>query len=148
MHPDTSTLGRWSRLSLVLLAVGLVALLAVARRLEPDPRGHGTHLQLGLSPCVFLEGTGIPCPSCGMTTAFAWFSRAEFGRAWQANPGGLVLALACLALPPWLLSSAALGRPWPVRSLGGPLAGLLLAISAWTVLAWLFRYVFTWRVMG
>jgi hypothetical protein len=148
MQPDVPPLGRWTRLSLALLALGLVGLLGLSRRLEPDPRGFGTHLQLGLAPCVFREAAGYPCPTCGVTTAFAWFARGQFGPAWRANPGGLALAAACLALVPWLAGSAARGNPWPTRSAQGPLAGLLLAIAAWTVLAWFFRLIFTWRVMG
>ena len=47
-HPVVA-LGRGGRL------LGLVVL---ARRLEPDPRGFGTHTQLGLRPCSFLRATG------------------------------------------------------------------------------------------
>ena len=53
-------LGPWPRVLLAAWAVMLVAVLAVARRLEPDPRGFGTHEQLGLSPCAFRATTGRP----------------------------------------------------------------------------------------
>ena len=47
------------------------AVLVVAALLTPSPIGHSTHTQLGLPPCGFLVMTGLPCPGCGMTTAFA-----------------------------------------------------------------------------
>ena len=48
-----------------------LAALAVSVWLAPRPAGFGTHRALGLPPCGFLAQTGYPCPSCGMTTAFA-----------------------------------------------------------------------------
>ena len=43
---------------------------------------------------MFFQVTGYRCPSCGMTTAFAWFVRGQFDRSWQANPVGSLL-MAC-----------------------------------------------------
>src|SRR5438876_11312825 len=95
---------RWA---MVLLAVALVAVFSVARWLEPSPKGYGTHTQLGLPPCSFAWVTGHPCPSCGMTTSFAWFVRGRLDRSFQANPGGSLLALASAMLIPWLLVASA-----------------------------------------
>src|SRR5205085_5851795 len=103
---DRGRLGRATRLALVVAAIGLMGILGLARWLEPDPRGYGTHLQLGLAPCGFLRMTGRPCPTCGMTTAFAWSARGRFDRAWRANPAGSLLAPTCAALIPWLVAGA------------------------------------------
>src|SRR5689334_8979719 len=62
----------------VLLATS--AILITAARLHPDAHQYGTHEQLGLPPCGFLVMTGLPCPTCGMTTAFAY---ATHGRLLQ-----------------------------------------------------------------
>jgi hypothetical protein len=124
---------------MVLGAIGLAAVLGVARRLEPDPRGFGTHTQLGLAPCLFARVTGHRCPSCGMTTAFAWFVRGRFDRSWRANPAGSLLAPACVALIPWLLAGAARGRPVGCRSPGPPLTGLLVFSVALSLLSWTIR---------
>jgi hypothetical protein len=130
----------WStRWALVLGAIGLAAVLGVACRLEPDPRGYGTHTQLGLAPCMFAQVTGYLCPSCGMTTSFAWFVRGQFGRSWQANPVGCLLVPTCAALIPWLLAGAVRGRPIGCRSLDSFLIGLVVAIVALSLLSWTIR---------
>lgn len=86
------------------VAVGLALMacvvLGVARRLEPAARGYGTHTELLLPPCNFLRLTHLPCPSCGMTTSFAWAVRMDFGQAFLANPFGLLLFFGTVALIP------------------------------------------------
>jgi Protein of unknown function (DUF2752) len=134
-------LGRPTRWGMVLGAAGLAAVLGVARRLEPDPRGFGTHTQLGLAPCPFYRMTGHGCPSCGMTTAFAWFARGRLDRSWGANPVGALLAPTCVALIPWLLAGAARGRPIGFRSPGPPLTALLVAAAALSLLSWTIRLI-------
>jgi hypothetical protein len=133
---------------LAALALALVAVLATAGRLRPDPRGYGTHEQLGLYPCAFFAVTGYRCPSCGMTTAFAWGVRGRLDRAWVANPAGAFLAPACAALIPWLLACAASGRPrWGARSVDGPLVSIVVAAVALGLGAWTFRMILG-RVLG
>lgn len=84
---------------MVAAVVALLAssVLAVAGTLAPDARGHGTHTQLGLSPCSTMARLGRPCPSCGMTTAFACFVRGDVIGAIKAQVLGTVLA-ACTLL--------------------------------------------------
>jgi hypothetical protein len=132
-------LRRSTRRGLVVLVFGLAALFAIARGLEPDPKGYGTHTQLGLPPCHFAWVTGRPCPSCGMTTAFAWFVRGRFARSWQANPAGCLLAGAGVALTPWLLLTAAAGRPLGTRSVQRPLVGVLAGIVVVALISWVVR---------
>ena len=132
-------LGRWPRVFLVAWAAALVAVLAVARRLEPDPRGFGTHEQLGLSPCAFRATTGRPCPTCGMTTAFARFARGEVAASWRANPAGAVLAPGALALAAWLVVASALGRPAPFRGWDAPAVGMAGAVFVLTLVSWFVR---------
>ncbi len=131
--------GRMPRILLVVCALALVVVLVVARRLDPDPRGFGTHTQLGLPPCAFMVSTGRPCPTCGMTTSFAWFARGNLGNSWRANPAGSLLAPVCLALVPWLLAASVRGRPSPFASWELPLVGLAVAVVALTVFFWTLR---------
>lgn len=77
---------------LVLFSLPL-AVVITATTLNPDPAGHGTHTQLGLPPCGFLETTGLPCPGCGLTTCFSHMVRLEIVGAAAANPFGVALFL-------------------------------------------------------
>lgn len=75
-------------------------------RVQPDARGFGTHEQLGLPACGWPLHYGIPCPTCGCTTAaclvvhgrlFAALATQPFGAAFAAV-GTLVAVHATLCL--------------------------------------------------
>jgi hypothetical protein len=86
---------RLVRRALALAAlVAALALLAVADRLSPDASGMGTHRQLGLPACGWVDGFGLPCATCGMTTAFAAAADGDLAAAFRAQPFGALLALA------------------------------------------------------
>lgn len=124
---------------MVVSALGLLVVFGVAWRLRPDPRGFGTHTQLGLPPCAFKVVTGTPCPTCGMTTSFAWFARGRLDRSWRANPAGSVLAPVSLLMVPWLLLGALWGRPVGFRSVEGPVITVVSATVAASLLFWTIR---------
>ena len=90
------------RLIALGIATGGMIVLIIAARLPPSPLGHGTHRGLGLPDCVFLQRTGLPCPSCGMTTSFSWFVRGNLLASLYVQPMGAVLAAPLLyALSGW-----------------------------------------------
>jgi len=126
---------------LLVAAAGLAGLLGLARTLEPDPRGFGTHTQLGLRPCTFATLTGRLCPTCGMTTSFAWFTRGRIDRSWQANPAGCLFALLTVPLIAWLVGSAVENRPVGFSSLSRPFYGLLIAAVVLSLASWLIRLI-------
>ena len=106
--------GRWVCLGLAGLLGGL---LLLATSVRPDPRGFGTHEQLGLAPCAFRVLLNLPCPTCGGTTSFAHFVRGHWSEAFHANPAAFAFALSCSLLTPWLVLSAVVGRlPGVVRA--------------------------------
>jgi hypothetical protein len=80
-----------------MLAVGIalscLGILLTAAWLTPNPKGIGTHHRLGLTTCQMLVRTGLPCPSCGMTTSFAWFARGNLPASLYVQPAGLMLAI-------------------------------------------------------
>jgi hypothetical protein len=139
-QPGIAPLLGWpKRCALLVAAAGLAGLLVLARRLDPDPRGFGTHTQIGLRECAYLTATGRMCPTCGMTTAFAWLARGRIDRAWQANPAGCVIALFCVPLAAWLAASSVANKPVAFRTLERPLASILVAAVALAVASWFIR---------
>jgi hypothetical protein len=68
-------------------------LLVIASMLRPASAGVGTHTQLGLPPCGMMVTTGYPCPSCGMTTAFALAANRQPLHAFVNQPFGAILVL-------------------------------------------------------
>src|SRR5882724_4097356 len=83
------------RLLALTLSAGCLALLITAAVLKPSPDGFGTHQEMGLNRCEFLARTGLPCPSCGMTTSFAWFVRGNIAASLYVQPMGTILAALC-----------------------------------------------------
>lgn len=127
-----------ARLMLAAGGATLVALLTVALWLRPSPLGRGTHEQLGLPACAFVAVIGKPCPSCGMTTAWARFVRGQLWQALQANVGGTVLAMAAVVAAPWSLVSAARGRwlfarPGEALIIWGGLGLIVVTLTDWAV---------------
>jgi Protein of unknown function (DUF2752) len=91
---------RQDQFGYLIFALTSVSLLVIARLLQPSSRGVGTHEQLGLPSCPFLHLTGIPCPSCGLTTSFAYAARFDFLSSLITQPFGLIaFFLAIFAIP-------------------------------------------------
>ncbi len=82
----------WALLGGALLV--LAGLWLVRFSTQPDPRGLGTHEQLGMPPCNLLEYTGVPCPGCGVTTSLSLAYHGSIGEAFLTQPFGLFLAFA------------------------------------------------------
>jgi hypothetical protein len=131
------------RAGLIGIALGLVAIFVIAAWLDPyDENGNarrmGTHLQTGLPPCTFQTITGLPCPSCGMTTSFALLVRGDVMNSLRANAVGTLLALFWLALIPWSLACAIRRRYYAIVSaeraiLAAVLVFVVLLIVRWAV---------------
>jgi hypothetical protein len=127
------------RFLLVVAAALLAGLLVLAKTLDPDARGYGTHTQLGLRPCAFLTTTGRLCPTCGMTTSYAWLMHGRLDRSWHANPAGCLFAVFSVPLMAWLFASAIVNEPVGCQTLTGPLMSLLVAAVFLGVVSWLIR---------
>lgn len=72
----------------------LVIYGALAVYTSPDPRGYGTHEQLGLGVCLFRDWLGGPCPTCGVTTSASHMAHGELRAAWGTQPLGVLLGVA------------------------------------------------------
>ena len=132
-------LTRTQRLLTLLLGAGIVVVFGIAVWLTPDPRGFGTHQQLGMPPCTFRTLTGINCPHCGLTTSFSWFVRGEFDNSMKANPAGLILASAGVVVLIWCIVVSIRGAFVVTHEPG---RDLLIGFGIWVLLSvviWLFR---------
>ncbi|WP_146506201.1 DUF2752 domain-containing protein [Rubinisphaera italica] len=130
------------RILFVVLGCGLIAGFCLAYFLEPSPQGFGTHQQLGLPPCSIQFLFGIPCPSCGMTTSFAWFVRGRIFESIHANIAATYLAMICLLLIPWLMISSWTGQLMPRRKLEYRALILLSSFLLVSVVQWGVRIGF------
>jgi len=116
----------------------ILGVLSVAFWLHPGDRLHGTHQQLGLPPCAFYVLTGIPCPSCGLTTSFSLMVHGRFLRAFQAHYFGPLLFLATIGYLVLLTVSLVRGQrlqiDWPSwMPLTILLTGFGLYLACWIV---------------
>jgi hypothetical protein len=129
------------RAALLGVVAVLAAVFVTAARIDPydedgSARRMATHRQLGLPPCTFNEVTGVPCPSCGMTTSFALLVRGDVLNSLRANAVGTLLAAFCLAVVPWALVSVARRRALWVRSLEHALIAVVLGLLVLMTLRW------------
>ncbi len=125
----------------ILTLAGLVGLtlLLLALWLHPNPNGYGTHQQLGLPPCTIQFWFGIPCPSCGGTTAFAHFVRGEWGSALRANAASSLFAGLCAIGFPWSWASAWQRRYLGTRDIQLTLVVVLLTLTVVATVQWVGR---------
>jgi Protein of unknown function (DUF2752) len=115
--------------------------LIIARFLQPSSQGVGTHEQLGLPPCPFLHLTGIPCPSCGLTTSFAHAARLNFYQAFVTQPFGLIafcLAIVCIPLSFYLIRRRVL---WSDVIRARIFDSLMYAMIVLFVLSWVYKVI-------
>lgn len=139
-----SRLSLWGRLIAAGIGLSCLLVLLLAAWLTPSPDGTGTHTGLSvmrLQPCQFLYASDLPCPSCGMTTSFAFFARGKWLASLWVQPMGFVLALLA-AVGVWVgLYEAVTGRPAhrifrqiPYNYWLIPLLGFAIVAWGWKIL--------------
>jgi hypothetical protein len=131
----------WVRVVLVGIACGWLGVFGIAAWLNPykddgRPLRDETHRQLGLPECNFKRWTGVPCPSCGMTTSFALLVHGDLANSLRANFAGTLLALIGMLYIPWALLSMWRGHWVGVRILEPWLIRLVFAWVAIMLLRW------------
>ncbi len=134
---------RGARTVAVIVLIGCVAPLVVAGLLDPDPRGVGTHEQLGFPGCMTIVATGVPCPACGMTTAFAHTVRGQWIRAAVVQPMGFVLALACVVAMILATDVLITGCGWRVNWYRVSPTMLAIAVGLLAAASWGYKVVVT-----
>lgn len=118
-----------------------VVVLSVSARLTPDPAGFGTHQQLGSTPCLMPVLTRYPCPTCGMTTAFAYAVRGRLGSAFHAQPAGLLIALGVTLAGVVSAGVVVTGRTWRINWYRVPPARLVVIVLVVVLAGWAYKIV-------
>jgi len=136
---NSAELPRRSRFFAAIVGAGLLAVLLLASQLRPDPRGWGTHEQLGLPPCTFLILSGKRCPACGMTTAWAHFTHGRLADALRTHAAGTLLAVVALVVALGALIVAARGKRLSWQPGQRAIAGLAVALAGVVLFEWAFR---------
>ncbi len=133
---------RNNRLIGAVLCLAFLAPLLVGVNLRPSPTGLGTHTELGLAPCGFYLVTGMPCATCGMTTAVSFAAHGHLLIAFYTQPAGALLALICAMMCLIAGWSALSGMSLqPIGALlGRPIAFLTMlavVLAAWGYTLWM-----------
>jgi len=128
----------------ILLAAAIV--LAVSACLVPAGDGSGTHTQLGLPPCSMIMG--LPCPTCGMTTAFAHSVRGQWLAAINAQPLGALLAGSVIMAALMSIWELVTGRGYRINWYRVPTRWVIASIVVLVFGAWIYKIVVTRAQMG
>ena len=133
-----TSLSRWSSAGLL---VASSALLTVGAQLDADAAGYGTHVQLGMAPCGFLTSCGIPCATCGMTTAFTHAVHGNLFAALAVQPAGALFALLVAVVA--IISGYALVAGFCLAPLGCWLwrPRLAMVLGATVVASWAYKVI-------
>lgn len=122
-------------------AAACATILGIAAYLPPSPSGHGTHEALGLNPCGFVIRTGLPCPTCGMTTAYSHLVRGHFVRSFVSQPTGMLLGLLTIGLTIAGTAVAATGQSYYL-DWNGVSPRVLLGLGLLILFGWGFKLAY------
>ncbi len=123
------------------VAAVAAAVLVTAARLTPAGTHLGTHRQLGLPPCGFVVTTGLPCPTCGMTTAFSHVAHGRLIAAAKTQLAGAVLAVLTATAGVAGLGALVFGRRPAINWYRVNPVGLMWAATGLFVGAWAIKLV-------
>jgi len=136
------------RVRAVFVLTGVVALLGLARWLDPvrlETPGHGYFF---LQPCGFLRSTGYPCPTCYMTRSFVYLMHGHPVRAFLIQPFGALLCVFVMYLGVGAVRVLVTGRPWWPVWAAWPRRYLFLGIIAAFIGSWIFRLTYGTFITG
>jgi len=132
-------IGFWGRLFALSLSLGCLSVLIIASKLEPSRTGVGSHREMGLQGCQLLIRSGVPCPSCGMTTSFTGFVRGNLVASAYVQPMGMLIALSA-ACCVWIGAYIAItGRPIHRLLLQLPARAWLIGLLSFAIAAWAWK---------
>ncbi|MEO6593468.1 MAG: DUF2752 domain-containing protein [Planctomycetota bacterium] len=108
-------------------------------RIDPDARGHGTHEQLGWEPCGWPAVYGMPCPTCGCTTAACHLLHGNVVQAFVVQPFGAAVALGGALLGVHALLCLLRGRSFVDVMVRLPFWRIVFGATLLLLLAWWYK---------
>lgn len=123
-----------------ILALAIVCVVLLGS-VAPDARGYDTHAQLGLRPCGWPRTLGIPCPTCGATTAACHLVHGQPLAALAAHPFGAAVAAFGLLLAAAAFWCLLARRSYLDLLAQLPRAKLLLGAIVLLAASWLWKYL-------
>ncbi len=114
-------------------------LLFIGFYFEPDPRGLGTHEQLGARPCSMIRWFDLPCPGCGVTTSVTLATHGDFWASFANQPFGfLAFALGAL-FSLWAPIAHFLGRNLYLDLMRVLSKRVMLGLLLFVLAAWIYK---------
>ncbi|MDP7004888.1 MAG: DUF2752 domain-containing protein [Phycisphaerales bacterium] len=130
---------RSRRLHALGLAISLIAILCVAFFLSPSSKGVGTHQQLGLPSCGWILAADVPCPTCGMTTAWAYTVRGDLISAFEAQPMGMITAIIAVIVAIAALGTLIFGYSYQALFYRFPPSKIIILVIVVSLLSWVYK---------
>lgn len=125
---------KWGWQAWLRLGLGLGAIVAAISVLGWG----GATRAVGAVPslCLFHRLTGLECPGCGMTRAFARLLQGDWRGAWAYNPWSLPL-----------LALMILGAVAPADAIGRAMRSRTATRLGWLLLAWILAWWLLTRIL-
>ncbi|MCA9303000.1 MAG: DUF2752 domain-containing protein [Phycisphaerales bacterium] len=126
-----------------MIAGLILAVLITAAWLSPNKAGHGSHTQLGLAPCTWAVWFDKPCPTCGMTTAFAQAGEGNWARSLTTQPFGFLLVIGSAAVFWGAFTQAVTGARLGQHFVVLLRPGMFMILGVLFAAAWIYK-IMTW----
>ena len=130
---------RARRLRALGVAVAAITLLSVAFFLTPSSKGVGTHQQLGLPTCGWILAADLPCPTCGMTTAWSYTVRGKLISAFRAQPMGMFLAISAMVVAIAALGTVIAGYSYQSLLYRFPPSRIIIVLLVVSLVSWAYK---------
>lgn len=124
-------------LCLALGAAGFVVLWGTT----PSAKGFDTHVQIGMAPCGWPQVYGVPCPTCGCTTAASHVVHGEFVQAFVVQPFGALLTIVGLLLSLHAARCLLLRRSFVDLLVRVPFGRILAGGFVFLLASWYYKYL-------
>lgn len=128
---------------LIYLTIPVVSSAAIllGRMVTPSPDGVGTHQQLGLPACLMLTLTGIPCPSCGLTTSFSHAAHLDFSQAMHVQPFGLLIFIMMAASIPISILIMTRQKPFSHLLFSRSANLIMYGLLSLYIVSWIYKII-------